>query len=268
MFQSKYVMVGNIRTHYLEAGQGEPLMLLHSGEYGASAENSWEYNIEVLSKHFHVYALDMVGFGGTDKLFSFDDAQGLRFNHIREFMRVMCIQEASFIGNSVGGGMILAAASQDQPILPIKKLITISGGGPINPEVFETLNNYDCSKEYMEKILDLLFYEDKWKSGEYLDKRYETSLIPGTWEAATAARLKSPAAKEKERHIPDYGKIKVPVLICAGEHDTLKFPDYAEKLQSSIPHAKVQVFKNSSHCAHIEQAEQFNEIALEFLLNN
>ena len=119
MFQSKYVMVGNIRTHYLEAGEGEPLMLLHRGEYGASAVNSWEYNIEALSKHFHVYALDMVGFGNTDKLYSFDDAQAFRLNHIREFMRVMCIQEASFIGNSVGGGMILSVAAQDQPILPI-----------------------------------------------------------------------------------------------------------------------------------------------------
>ena len=122
MFQSKYVMVGNIRTHYLEAGEGEPLILIHSGEYGGSAENSWEYNIEALSKHFHVYALDMVGFGHTDKLFNFDDPQAFRLNHIREFMQVMCINEASFMGSSVGGGMLLAVAAQEQPICQLKSL--------------------------------------------------------------------------------------------------------------------------------------------------
>lgn len=268
MFQSKYVMVGNIRTHYLEAGEGEPLILIHSGEYGGSAENSWEYNIEALSKHFHVYALDMVGFGHTDKLFNFDDPQAFRLNHIREFMQVMCINEASFMGSSVGGGMLLAVAAQEQPILPIKKLIVISGGGPIDLEAFGILTKYDCTKEYMEKVLDLIFYEDKWKSGEYLEKRYESSLIPGAWEAASAARLKSPVAKEKERHIPDYGKIKVPVLICGGENDKLKYPDYAEKLQSSIPNSQAKMFGKCRHNAHIEHAEEFNELALEFLLNN
>ncbi|MDQ0218645.1 alpha/beta fold hydrolase [Peribacillus cavernae] len=266
ILQSKYVMVGNIRTHYLEAGSGEPLVLLHSGEYGGSAQNSWENNIEELSKHFHVYALDMIGYGYTDKLFSFDDAHALRLNHIRDFLNVMCIEEASFIGNSLGGGMILSVAAQEQPIWPIKKIITISGGGPNNPAGHDILNNYDCTKEYMQKILDILFYDEKWKSGEYLDQRYESSIIPGAWETASAARLKSPVGQEKERVLPNYGNVEVPVLICAGDYDTLKFPDYAEKLNSSLSNSNVKMFEKCSHSAHIEYAEQFNELALEFLL--
>ena len=42
---SHYVMVGDIRTHYLEAGQGEPIILLHSAEFGGRAEFSWRYTI-------------------------------------------------------------------------------------------------------------------------------------------------------------------------------------------------------------------------------
>jgi 2-hydroxymuconate-semialdehyde hydrolase len=259
-------MVGNVRTHYIEAGNGEPLVLLHSGEYGASAINSWENNIEALSEHFHVYALDMLGYGYTDKLFSFDDAQALRFNHIKDFLQVLCIEEASFIGNSLGGGMILTVAAQENPIWPINKIITISGGGPNNPAGHDILNNYDCRKEYMQKILDLLFCDEKWKIGDYLDKRYETSIIPGSWEAATAARLKSPVAQDKERTFPNYGNVKVPVLICAGDQDPLKFPDYAEKLYNSLPNSTVKMFEKCRHCAHIEHSERFNELALEFLL--
>ena len=70
---SHYVMVGDIRTHYLEAGQGEPIILLHSAEFGGRAEFSWRYTIPALAEHFHVYAPDIVGFGRTAKLYNFSD---------------------------------------------------------------------------------------------------------------------------------------------------------------------------------------------------
>jgi pimeloyl-ACP methyl ester carboxylesterase len=263
--KSKFVQVGNVKTHYIEAGSGEPLILLHGAEYGGSAMNSWEYNIPELSKHFHVFAVDIVGFGHTSKIFNFDDAAAFRLQHIKEFLKVMCIDEAYFIGNSLGGGMTLFAAAQDVPLWPIKKIITISGGGPNRKEAHDVLNHYDCTFEYMKKIHDYLFYNDKWKTDEYVRKRYETSLIPGAWEAASAARFKSPLAKEKELVIPDYSKVKVPVLICAGDHDRLKRDDYAESLKAKIPHAQVKIFKDCGHCAQIEYADEFNRLAIEFL---
>ena len=263
--QSKFVQVGDVRTHYIEAGSGEPVVLLHGAEYGGSAMNSWEYNIEALAEHFHVYAVDLPGFGLSSKIFHFEDAVSYRLKHIREFLRVLCIEEASFIGNSLGGGMSLFAAAQDVPVWPIKKIITISGGGPNRREAHEVLNNYDCTFEYMKKIHDYLIFNDKWKKDEYVRKRYEASLIPGAWEAASAARLRSPVAKEKELVIPDYTKVKVPVLICAGDHDQLKPNDYAENLKAKIPHAQVKIFKNCGHCAQIEYADEFNKLAIEFL---
>lgn len=263
--ESKFVQVGQIKTHYLEAGSGEPLVLLHSGEYGASANNSWEFNIEALSEHFHVFALDMIGYGNTDKLFRFDNPAALRVQHITDFLKTMCIEEASFIGNSLGGGMILSVATQEHPVWPIKKIITISGGGPNNPKAHEVLNNYDCTFEYMKTIHGFLFYDDKWKTDEYVQQRYDASLIPGAWETASAARLFSPVAKKKELKIPDYTKIKVPVMIVAGDHDELKFPEYAQKLGDTIPNSTVHMVEQCGHCAHIEKADQFNELAITFL---
>ena len=40
---SRYVSVDRIRTHYLEAGAGPPVVLFHSGEFGGAAEISWEF---------------------------------------------------------------------------------------------------------------------------------------------------------------------------------------------------------------------------------
>lgn len=264
MIYSKYAMIGNIRTHYLEAGQGEALVLLHSGEYGSNASISWEYNIEALSKHFHVYAIDMIGYGYTDKLYSFDNAAALRIQHITEFLRTFCIEEASFAGNSLGGGMILSVAAQENPVWPIKKILTISGGGPNRPEAHDFLGKYDCTKEFMKQIVDMMFVNEPWTSDEYVEKRFHASLIPGHWEALSAARLKSPATVEKPLKVPDYSNVKVPVLICAGDRDPLKHPDYAEKLHASLSNSRVYTFENCGHSAQIEYAERFNQLAIDF----
>src|SRR5690625_531236 len=180
----------------------------------------------------------------------------------------MCIEEAYFMGNSLGGGMILSVATQDNTVWPIKKALTISGGGPNYPEAHEVLNNYDCTKEYMQKIHDYLFFNEKWKTEEYVEKRYQASIIPGAWETASAARLRSPVAEKKELVIPDYSKIDIPVMVCAGDNDRLKYPDYAKKLKDTIPGAEVQIFENCGHCAHIEYADKFNKLAIDFFSKN
>lgn len=270
--KSKFIEVGNIRTHYLEAGEGKQnVVLIHSAEFGGGANNSWEYNIQALADAgFHVYALDMVGYGGTDKFFDFGDPQNFRIAHITEFLEKLEIDEAHYIGNSMGGGTILRVASMKNPSWKIRKIITVSGGGPNNPEAHQIANKYNCTFDYMRKLHELMFYNEKWHSEEYVNKRYKDSLISGHWEALAAAGLKSPLHKEATESIPtysqDYKNIEVPVLICAGEKDPLKFPDYAEKMSALIPINKVEIFKDSKHCSHIEYSERFNEIAISFLL--
>lgn len=116
--QSRFVQVDGVRTHYLEAiptgpqaGERDPVLLLHSGEFGARAEFSWRYTIAELATHFHVYAPDMVGFGRTELLYSFSDPTGFRIRHIRRFMEVLDIGPAHFIGNQLAIEFLKGQAS-------------------------------------------------------------------------------------------------------------------------------------------------------------
>src|SRR5438105_11073908 len=60
----KEVTVLGFRLHYLEAGRGAPVVLLH----GLGGDGSrWGPNIDPLAKDFHVFALDQIGFGQSDK---------------------------------------------------------------------------------------------------------------------------------------------------------------------------------------------------------
>src|SRR5205807_9698036 len=61
---AKDVTVLGFKLHYLEAGRGAPVVLLH----GLGGDGSrWSPNIEPLARDFHVFALDQIGFGDSDK---------------------------------------------------------------------------------------------------------------------------------------------------------------------------------------------------------
>ena len=64
---SGYVDVNGINTHYYEASAGEAVILLHGGGAGADSFGNWRGCLAEYARHFHVFAVDMVGFGFTDK---------------------------------------------------------------------------------------------------------------------------------------------------------------------------------------------------------
>ena len=269
VYKRAYVEVLGVRTHYLEAGSGPDLILLHSGEYGSSAEISWRHNIPGLAKHFRIRAPDLPGWGDSDKIYSFSERTGFRVRHIAEFCRIMGVESAYFIGSSFSSGLLLNAAGSSNNILPIAKLITVGGGGDLarDSTARDVLQTYDGSPEHMRKALQVLFYDEKWWSDERVAEKQESALKPGAWEAISAARLRRPG-ETFVTQFPDSKpeNIKVPTLIVAGADDQIKDPDWGEKLQRQIPGSELHTFEKSRHMSHIEHVDQFNELAVSFFL--
>ncbi|HSK31382.1 MAG TPA: alpha/beta fold hydrolase [Candidatus Limnocylindria bacterium] len=269
-YQYRTIVAGDIKTFFLEAGSGPDLILLHGGEYGASAEISWRYNIAALAERFHVIAPDLLGWGRTDKLYSFSDPAGLRIKHLQRFLETLGIGKAHFVGNSAGGGLILRASVRRPAPLQIAKMVTICG----NASVFKTtsqadLENYTPTMENMQKIVALLYHDPRWQSAENIRERYESSIVPGAWEALSAARLRSPvhqARSTTEEFVKQLSRLTVPLLIMSCAHDPLNQPDWEVNFQKIVPGSKVYRFMHSAHEPQIEETEEFNRVLREFLL--
>jgi 2-hydroxymuconate-semialdehyde hydrolase len=270
-YQHRTIIAGDIKTHFLEAGSGPDLILLHGGEYGASAEISWRHNIDVLAAKFHVVAPDLLGWGQTEKIYSFSDPAGLRIRHVQRFLKTLGISKAFFVGNSAGGGLLLRSAVRQPPPLQIEKMATICG----NASVFKTtsqadLDNYTPSMENMKRIVALLYHDAKWQTEENIRERYESSIIPGAWETLSAARLRSPvhqARSTTEEFVKELGQLKLPLLIMSCEHDPLNQRDWDVNFQKIVPGSKVHRFMNSAHEPQIEETAEFNRVLVEFLLS-
>src|SRR5580700_3746304 len=98
---SSFVNVRGIKTHYVEAGSGEPIVFVHGAGPGANGWAGWRQTIPVLAKHFRVYALDTLGFGFTDKpdIVYSDQAS---VNHLLGFLDALCLDAVNLCGNSRG----------------------------------------------------------------------------------------------------------------------------------------------------------------------
>ena len=267
---SRFVNVGGIRTHYLDAGDGPPIVLLHSGEFGGCAEICWEHNIEALATEHRVIAPDWLGFGQTDKLRDFVSGSDRMVRHMGAFLDTMAIDEADFVGVSMGATTLLREAASGRCRFPVRRMAIASGGGfvPDNEERRKGLT-YDGTPNAMREILKANFSDARWYDDEdYIARRVAASNAPGAWEAVAAARFKSPVLPPREQFgQPDtiaYEKIPYPTLAIAGSEDKLRKPGYHEAL-NRIPTSEVVVLQGAGHLLNIERASEFNGLVLDFL---
>lgn len=270
-YQHRTLRVSGIETHYLEAGEGPDLVLLHGGEYGASAEATWGPAIGRLAETFHIIAPDMLGFGHTAKIYSFSDPSGFRMSHLARLMEVAGVGDAFYVGNSAGGGTLLRSAVRSPSPLRMKKMVTICGNAGVFKSDFQAdLEDYTPSLENMRKLLKLLFHDEKWLTPENVQARYDASIAPGAWEALSAARLKRPGLERGstiEAFVRQLSTVSVPLLIVSCDHDPLNQPDWDDRLQAIVPGSTVYRFRDSAHEPQIEERDTFVQVVTDFLLS-
>jgi pimeloyl-ACP methyl ester carboxylesterase len=269
MIQCRTVLVDGLITSYLEAGQGDPVVLLHGGEFGVSAELGWERNIAALAVHHRVLAPDMLGFGGTAKVIDFNDGRGMRIRHIARFCEVLGVESAHFVGNSMGAVNLFVDATSEAPVLPACSMVTICGGGEIQRNEYSAaLYDYDATLPGMRRIVEALFYDPSYPADDaYVQRRYESSIAPGAWEALAAARFRRPGLDPPP--LPSsarpYDRIAIPTLVVEGERDKLLPAGWASQIAGQIRGGRSAVIDNAGHCPQIEQPAAVNELLLDFL---
>src|SRR5215470_7566318 len=117
------VSVLGFKLHYLEAGRGAPVVLLH----GLGGDGSrWAPNIEPLAKDFHVFALDQIGFGESDKPLA-NYHTGMLSEFLVGFLKAAAIPKASLVGNSMGAGVALYTAVHYPDM--VDRIVLADGGG-------------------------------------------------------------------------------------------------------------------------------------------
>jgi pimeloyl-ACP methyl ester carboxylesterase len=263
------VTVLGFKLHYLEAGSGPPVVLLH----GLGGDGSrWAPNIAPLSKDFHVFALDQIGFGQSDKpLANYNTAMLAEF--LADFLKAVNVQKASLVGNSMGAGVALYTAVHHPSI--VDRIVLADGGGfrrsdaapgagtPPSAEALRRrqLQN-STTREETREFFKILFHDKSLVTDRMVDEQLTMRLR----SAFTITKMQE-AGDRGSLSEADVRGVKAPTLIVWGKDDELADPAGANRLERTIPGAKKIIVDNCGHMPQIEKAAEFNRLVREFLLN-
>ncbi|XP_059293172.1 pheophytinase, chloroplastic-like [Lycium ferocissimum] len=120
------------KIHYVEEGEGFPIVLIHGF---ASSSFHWRYNIPQLAKRYKVYAVDLLGFGCSEKARIDYDALIWR-DQVVDFLKEIVKQPSVLVGNSLGGftTLLAAAALPDQ----VKGVSLLNSAGRFGDDISTT----------------------------------------------------------------------------------------------------------------------------------
>lgn len=264
--EEKFVIAGEIKTRYLEAGTGQPVIFLHGGGAGADSWGNWHKVIPPFSQHFRVLAVDMVGFGKTEKPNpqSYTYSQENRVQHILDLMDALGLERVALVGNSMGGATALGVAMQKPE--SVSKLVLMGSAAAIvkteMPPDLAPILNYEPSRENMRKILQSLAREVDEEMVEY---RYQLTQLPGAMMAYRAMM----------EHIVNRGglfyeddeirQVKTEVLVVNGREDRISKLDNAFKLVKLLENAWFYVIPQCGHAISLERPDVTTRIISDFL---
>ena len=268
-FTSKYVVANGIRTHYLEEGSGEPVILLHGGGAGADGYSNWHSTIPLLAKHFRVLALDMLGFGKNEKPdeTKFTYSQSARNDHLVGFIEALGLTGVTLVGNSMGGATSIGATVK-RPDL-IRKLVLMGSAGITRhlPDSLKPILQYDYTREGMVRLMRTLCNDDFRINDEMVNYRMAMAAEPDTRRAYTATMGWVRQQGGLFYDLDFIRQVKIPTLIVNGKDDkVVKLSDAIEFL-SVIARSWAYFIPECGHWAMLEHPNEFASATYNFIRN-
>jgi proline-specific peptidase len=274
---------GSVWTARLGPNEGTPILLLHGGPGAASY-----YMIplaERLAEHRPTIVYDQLGCGRSDQpddtsLWTVDRS----VEEVDQVRAALGLERCHLLGQSWGGWLSIEYMTRGAT--GIERLVLASTSASIPefmagarglieqlPEPHRSVlielgdrGEYD-HPDYLAAVE--VFYHrhlcrmEPWpdalvQSGEQMDGNQVYLTMNGPTEFDVIGLL-----REWDR-TADLGRIRVPTLVTCGRYDEIT-PSCSETITRRIPDARMHVFEESAHCAHLEEADDYARIVEAFL---
>jgi len=279
---------GIIKTRYYEAGQGDPLLLVHGGGFaGYYSANVWSKNIPGLAMHFHVFAPDKLMSGMTDNPPDDKDynIQG-EVEHMYQFIQTMKLGKINLVGQSRGAGLawLLAMAHPE-----VVKTLVLVDSATVSPP----LDNANAHAELMAKCPK--DRDESWKcemrilsyGPNAMEAFPDDSFAPGIYmgnlpkSKTTMAKIRAGAGEPLSGQFEQYKEslherlrnevlLPMPVLLYWAKNDpqapALKNGvAFFEILAAKQPNVRMIIVNNAGHFHFREYPDQFNNNVTNFI---
>jgi pimeloyl-ACP methyl ester carboxylesterase len=263
-----------VKLFYRELGEGPPLLLIHG--FGASSF-TWRRVAPALAENNRVIAVDLKGFGESDKPFDerysvFDQAELLA-----QLIEEKDLHDLTVVGHSFGGGVALVLALEAKERLKgrIARLVLLDSiAYPQNIPVFFRMLDMPVVSQLGIRMVPPSVQTRLALQIAYLD---DSKIDPEEIETY-AAPLKTAAGKHAIIHsarqiVPQgieelserYKTIDLPTLIAWCDHDRIVPLEVGIKLRRTLPKSSLRLIEECGHMPQEEQPESTLLLIQEFL---
>ncbi|HAC63866.1 MAG TPA: alpha/beta hydrolase [Cyanothece sp. UBA12306] len=263
--------------------QKPPLILLHG--FGAAIEH-WRHNISILAQEHSVYALDLLGFGGSKKAAT-DYTIYLWTQQVYDFWQTFMDEPVILVGNSLGSLVCLTLASEHREMVESIAMISlpdVSWRQEMIPKLLQPIVNsleaIIASPLLIRGLLRILRLRGMirpWVTLAYSDRSAITDelveIITTPTHDQGAARtlsllvegVRNPQfAPSVKGVLPN---LNLPILLIWGKQDRFIPPSFAPIFAKLNPQITLIELEQVGHCPQDECPDKFNRILLDWINN-
>lgn len=277
-------------SQYVEASHQKPALVLIHG-YGAMIEH-WRRTFAGLKNRYRIYALDLVGFGYSDK------PNGRQFNYsaqmwaqqVHDFVKHKGEQKVILVGHSMGG-MVSVQTQQSYPQIVAGLVLVDAAGLPDQGQAEQEgyhknsirINWGDLTYNAIktpglgEALASIFTLPNGWATRKFLEGAYfnKSKVTPQLIEQFTDPLRQAGASGSYlavTRAFADFqlpikpGDVAGPVLLVWGEYDKMMPPDnFVPRWTKLIPQAEIYRVPDTAHCPMDERPDLFNPRLIQFV---
>jgi pyruvate dehydrogenase E2 component (dihydrolipoamide acetyltransferase) len=242
------------RLRYAERpGEGDPIVLIHG--FGGDL-NNWMFNIDGVAGAGPVYALDLLGHGGSAKAIANPGLDALA-DAVEQFLQAVDLKGVHLVGHSMGGAAASAVALRGGDLVKSLTLISSAGlGEEINSSYIDGFVAA-ASRRDLKPVLKYLFANEDLVSRQMVDDLLKFKRLDGVSETLRGlASSMFRNGKQMRLLVQKLQASPLPIQIVWGAEDAVIPVAHAK----ALPKAKVEIIDAVGHMAMMEAAGRVNEL--------
>lgn len=254
-----FIRINGLNYHYTEyPGEGQVVFMLHG--FGSSTY-SWERTAPLLQQRgYRVYALDMKGFGWSDKPKGADYSALALVACVNDWMSAMGLKDVVFVGNSLGGAIAVLMSILHPDKVGSMVLVDAAGYPMDFPLIVKVariptagfFTHLFFGRWLVKWNLKEVVFDNDSVTREQIDAYYDR-LRTSNGLGAMVALCRSVDLSAFEKYEDRANELKVPILIIWGEEDKWVPLEIGHRYDKELPNSRLVVIPE---CGHIPQEEK------------